>query len=201
VEGWSPVPITDPLGDFRTPEQEVPATGWPGVDWESCITMNRNWGYNSHDHDFKSVAALIGLLVETASKGGNLLLNVGPKGDGTFPEESVERLQALGRWMGVNGAAIYGTTASPFANAPFRATAKGDQLFLFVTPWPGGALTVPGLRTPIRKAYLLGDAERRALTTTPAPGGGALVSLPGEAPDPICSVVVLEFDGPPEVAR
>ncbi|HEX4602119.1 MAG TPA: alpha-L-fucosidase [Gemmatimonadales bacterium] len=199
VEGWSPLPITDHLGDFRTPEQEVPATGWPGVDWESCITMNRNWGYNSHDHDFKSAAGLIGLLVETASKGGNLLLNVGPKGDGTFPEESVERLQALGRWMGVNGAAIYGTTASPFANAPFRATATREQLFLFLTPWPGGAWTVPGLRTPVRKAYLLADPERRPLTSTPAPGG-VLVSLPVEAPDPICSVVVLEFDGPPEVA-
>ncbi|HEX4627255.1 MAG TPA: alpha-L-fucosidase [Gemmatimonadales bacterium] len=200
VEGWSPVPITDPLGDFRTPEQEVPATGWPGVDWESCITMNRNWGYNSHDHDFKSAATLVGLLVETASKGGNLLLNVGPKGDGTFPEESVERLEALGRWMAVNGAAIHGTTASPFPNAPFRATAKADQLFLFLTTWPAGALTVPGLRTPIRKAYLLADADRRPLVSNLG-AAGAVVILPVEAPDPVCSVVVLEFEGPPEIAR
>ena len=207
VEGWSPAPITDHLGDFRTPEQEVPATGWPGVDWESCITMNRNWGYNSHDHDFKPAARLIGLLVETASKGGNLLLNVGPRADGTFPEESVERLQAIGRWMAVNGSAIYGTTASPFASAPFRATAQGNRLFLFVTDWPTAAcgatgveLRVPGLRTPVRAATLLADPDRRPLAcaTTDA---GAVVTLPPAAPDAVCSVVALEFERPPEVAR
>jgi alpha-L-fucosidase len=208
VEGWSQTPITDPLGDFRTPEQEVPATGWPGVDWESCITMNRNWGYNSHDHDFKSVPQLIGLLVETASKGGNLLLNVGPKADGTFPDESVERLAAIGRWMRVNGEAIYGTTASLFASTPFRSTTKGNRIYLFVTDWPEvPPFAVPGLRTPIRKAYLLADTAKTAI----ALGGGAAPSgaptgataqrlvLPRSAPDPVCSVVVLEFDQTPEV--
>jgi alpha-L-fucosidase len=199
VEGWSPVPITDPLGDFRTPEQEIPATGWPGVDWESCITMNRNWGYNSHDHDFKSVAQLIGLLVETASKGGNLLLNVGPKSDGTFPEESVERLRAMGAWMAVNGSAIHGTTASPFAHAGFRATSKPNRLHLFLTEWPMNGLEVPGLRTPIRKAYLLADKEERPLRVSQE-GHGAVISLPQAPPDPVCSVVVLEFDRTPEIS-
>ncbi|HKV74945.1 MAG TPA: alpha-L-fucosidase [Gemmatimonadales bacterium] len=197
VEGWSPVPIADPLGDFRTPEQEIPATGWPGVDWESCITMNDNWGFNSHDHNFKSVARLIGMLVETASKGGNLLLNIGPKSDGTFPEESVERLEAIGRWMAVNGTAIHGTSASPFAHSSFRATSKGNQLFLFVADW-SGRLDVPGLRTPIRKAYLLADPGRQALQATSGEGGAA-ITLPPTPPDPICSVVVLEFDRVPAV--
>jgi alpha-L-fucosidase len=200
VEGWSPRPITDPLGDFRTPEQEIPATGWPGVDWESCITMNDNWGYNSHDHDFKSVAQLIGLLVETASKGGNLLLNIGPKADGTFPAESVERLQAIGRWMAVNGSAIQGTTASPFAHAAFRATSKPNRLYLFLTDWPKEALLLPGLRTPIRRAYLLADREQRQLAWLSG-GAGATLTLPSAAPDPICSVVTLEFDRTPEVSN
>ncbi len=203
VEGWSQVPITDHLGDFRTPEQEVPATGWPGVDWESCITMNRNWGYNSYDHDFKPVSRLIGLLVETASKGGNLLLNIGPRADGTFPDESVERLEAIGRWMAVNGGAIYGTTASPFASVPpllpFRATSQSNRLFLFLSEWPAGDLHVPGLRTPIRAATLLADPDRRPLACA-ATETGAVVSLPAAAPDPICSVIALEFDRPPEVA-
>src|ERR1043165_3572234 len=197
VEGWSPVRITDPLGDFRTPEQEVPATGWPGVDWESCITMNRNWGYNAKDKDFKSVPALIGLLVETASKGGNLLLNVGPRADGTFPEESVERLEGIGKWMRVNGDAIYGSTASPFREAPFRATSHPNRLNLFVTAW-SDPLLLPGLRTPVARAYLLADTARTPLPTRAA-DGGMLVTLPPSPPDPVCSVIVCEFDRTPEV--
>ena len=198
VEGWSPVPITDRLGDFRTPEQEIPATGWPGVDWESCITMNRNWGYNSHDHDFKSVPQLIGLLVETASKGGNLLLNVGPKADGTFPEESVERLKAIGRWMAVNGEAIHGTTASPFADAPFRATSKPNRLYLFLPDWPGTPLLVPGLRTPVRRATLLADPGRGPLACLSSERG-VTITLPSAAPETVWPVVSLEFDRTPEV--
>jgi alpha-L-fucosidase len=198
VEGWSPQPITTPLGDFRTPEQEVPATGWPGVDWESCITMNHNWGYNSHDHDFKSAAELVSLLVETASKGGNLLLNIGPHADGTFPDESVERLQALGRWMRVNGEAIHGTTASPFSHAPFRATSGSSRLNLFLQEWPGASVLVPGLRTSVRSARLLADPANELATASR--DGGVEVSLPATAPDGICPVVALEFDRPPDIA-
>jgi alpha-L-fucosidase len=199
VNGWSPVPVPEPLGDFRTPEQEVPATGWPGVDWESCITMNRNWGYNSHDHDFKSVEQLIGLLVETASKGGNLLLNVGPRSDGTFPEESVERLQAMGRWMKLNGEAIRGTTASPFEKAPFRATSKPNRLYLFLVEWPGTELLVPGLRTPVRNAVLLADPSRQSLPCRLS-DAGVSISLPAVPPDGPCPVVGLEFDRAPQVS-
>ncbi len=191
VEGWSPTPITDPLGDFGTPEQEIPATGRPGVDWESCITMNHNWGFNAQDHDFKSTAQLIGLLVETASKGGNLLLNVGPRADGTFPPESEQRLAAIGRWMSANGDAIHGTTASPFASAPFRVTTKGNRLNVFLTQW-STEVTMPGLVTPIRSARLLADGR-------PLEVNGASVRLPAQAPDPICTVVALELDGPPRV--
>jgi alpha-L-fucosidase len=198
VNGWSPVKVERQLGDFRTPEQEVPATGWPGVDWESCITMNRNWGYNSHDHDYKSVAQLAGLLVETASKGGNLLLNVGPRGDGTFPEESTGRLQAIGRWMAIHGESIYGTSASPFASAPFRATSAPNRLNLFLADWPAGRLVVPGLRTSPRRAWLVGDTARNPLPWTTS-AQGVVVSLPPTAPDPVCSVVALEFAGPPEI--
>ena len=191
VEGWSPVKVVDPLGDFRTPEQEVPATGWPGVDWESCITMNRNWGYNAKDHDFKSVPQLIGLLVETASKGGNLLLNIGPRADGTFPEESVERLRAIGTWMRVNGSAIYGSTASPFAETPFRVTSQPQRLNLFLFEWPASVL-LPGLSSRVERAYLLADPARTPLTTAAEPGG-VRVSLPAGRPDAVCSVVVCEL--------
>jgi alpha-L-fucosidase len=198
VEGWSATPITRPLGDFRTPEQEVPATGWPGVDWESCITMNDNWGYNAQDRHFKSVPQLIGLLVETASKGGNLLLNIGPRADGTFPDESVERLAAIGKWMDVNGGAIHGSTASPFAHTPFRVTSQPNRLNLFITEWTG-QVTLPGLKTPIARAYLLADSAKSSLAVIPNERGAQIV-LPTQAPDPICSVVVCEFSEAPQVA-
>jgi alpha-L-fucosidase len=190
--------VGEGLGDFGTPEQEIPATGLPGVDWESCITMNRNWGYNRADHDFKTLPTLVEMLVDTASRGGNLLLNVGPTAEGLFPAESVERLQGLGRWMRLNGDAIHGTTASPFADAPFRATSGPNRLNLFLTGWAASPLLVPGLRTPVKRAYLPADPGHHPLPTVRT-DEGVLVSLPVHAPDPLCSVLVLEFDGPPQV--
>jgi alpha-L-fucosidase len=169
--------------------------------------MNDHWGYNLVDHDFKSVPALIGMLVETASKGGNLLLNVGPRADGTFPDESVERLAAIGKWMGVNGAAIHGTTASLFAKAPFRSTTQGNRIYLFLTEWPeADTLSLPGLKTPVARAYALADPSKTAIVVNAVGGGAAGAGVPSQSlilprnePDPICSVVVLEFDSAPEV--
>jgi alpha-L-fucosidase len=168
------------------------------VDWESCITMNDHWGYNAHDHSFKSVAQLIGLLVETASKGGNLLLNVGPKADGTFPAESVERLAGIGRWMKVNGEAIYGTTASLFASAPFRATTKGNRIYVFLTDWPR-TLTLPGLRTPVKLASVLAAPEQHPAVLVEPSGAQTLMLAPTAPPDPVCTVIALDFDRAPEV--
>lgn len=146
-------------GDYGTPEQEVPAQGLPGVDWESCITMNGNWGYNAADKNFKSTNQLIELLMDIISKGGNLLLNVGPKADGTFPAESVQALQEIGDWMKVNGEAVYGTTASPFPqiNPAWRCSRKGNTLY--VTKFMAGAsneVVLPGLANDISKSALLG---------------------------------------------
>ena len=96
-------------GDFGTPEQEVPRHGLPGVDWESCMTMNDTWGYKMGDQNWKSAENLIQNLVDIVSKGGNYLLNVGPTSDGRIPAESVDRLATIGRWLAVNGEAVYGT--------------------------------------------------------------------------------------------
>jgi alpha-L-fucosidase len=160
--------------------------------------MNDNWGYNAQDHHFKSVPQLIGLLVETASKGGNLLLNIGPRADGTFPDESVERLAAIGKWMDVNGGAIHGSTASPFAHTPFRVTSQPNRLNLFITEWTE-QVTLPGLKTPIARAYLLADAAKSSLAVV-LNERGAQVVLPTQAPDAVSSVVVCEFSQPPQVA-
>ena len=182
-------------GDFGTPEQEIPATGVPGLDWESCITMNRNWGYNRADHDFKTTKQIIGLLTETASKGGNLLLNVGPTAEGRFPDESVARLAELGDWMQVHSGAIYGTEASPFARPELQATRKGHRVHLFLPEWRGGDLLLPALKAPVRDAWLLSArghvpvAHRSRSTYTK-------VILPDQPPDERCSVLVLECSGP-----
>lgn len=187
-------------GDYSTPELNIPDTGVPGEPWETCMTMNDNWGYSRFDRSYKSPRQLIALLVETASKGGNLLLNVGPDQDGRIPVECVEQLQAVGGWMAVHGKAIYGSEANPFPKPPHgvRVTAQRNRLNLFLADWKGGELFLPGLRTEIRRATLLADRARTPLPTRRVEGGAEIV-LPEKAPDPLCSVVVVEFDSAPVV--
>src|SRR2546423_2316727 len=145
----SAAPIAQQVGDFTTPEQYIPPTGLPGVDWETCMTMNDHWGYNAYDKDWKSSKELIRNIVDIASKGGNYLLNVGPMSDGEFPPEAVQRLQDIGAFMAVNGDAIYGTDASVFDALPWgRSTTKRDgdnTIFYFhIFDLPGdGKLTLP----------------------------------------------------------
>jgi len=185
----------EPVGDFGTPEQRIPPGGLPGLDWESCMTLNGTWGYKHYDNDWKSTQTLVRNLIDIASKGGNYLLNVGPTGDGAIPPESVERLADMGRWMAANGASIYGTSASPFAEPlPFgRATSKPGRVYLHVFEWPSdGKLQVPALRKSVHKAYLL--AEPKTALETKLTDSGVSIQVPTQAPDPIASVIVLETE-------
>ncbi len=182
------------IGDFGTPEQNIPERGLPGVDWESCITMNQNWGYNRADKDFKTVPALVSMLIDTASKGGNLLLNVGPMATGEVPPESVDRLNGLARWMDVHGDAIHGTLASPFEKTPFRATRSrgGERINVFLTNWPSEReLLLPGLRAMPSRITMMGASQLDVLPSRQV-DSGLVVTLPNRASDPVCSVVRIE---------
>lgn len=182
-------------GDTKTPEQKIPTLSeLDGKDWETCMTMNGTWGYRSSDNKWKSTETLIHNLCDIASKGGNYLLNVGPKPDGTFPEQSVNALKEIGEWMKLNGEAIYATMASPFETpAWWRCTKKdtkdGTALYLSVFNWPAdGKLLVPGLKNQMISARLLATGE--ALKVQPS-ADGMVISLPASAPDSRASVIRL----------
>ena len=180
-------------GDFGTPEQQIPAKGLPGVDWESCMTMNDTWGYKHYDNNWKSKEDLLRKLADIASKGGNFLLNVGPTAEGLIPAPSVERLAAMGEWMKINGESIHGTTASPLGEVPWgRCTAKPGKLYLHVFDWPtGGKLEVSGVGHKVSKAYLLANQSDglRIVQTDDK----IVIAVPERAPDPINTVIVLEI--------
>lgn len=154
-------------GDLETPEQFIPATGFSGKNWESCMTMNGTWGYGANDHNWKSAETLVRNLIDIASKGGNYLLNVGPTSQGVIPDPSIERLKEVGAWMNTNGEAIYGTKASPFRKLDWgRCTIKNiggkNMIYLHVFDFPNdGILPIPGFSGKIIEAYPLNDKKNK----------------------------------------
>ncbi len=197
--------INPKYGDFITPEQHIPATGMPGVDWETCMTMNTTWGYSDHDHAWKSDETLIRNLIDIASKGGNYLLNIGPKGDGSVPQESVRSMQAIGAWMKVNSEAVYATTAGPFEKLDWgRCTQKRlpggkTRLYLNVFDWPkDGKLVLPLAAGSGARARLLAGGRSLAVT---AGDRETSIAVGNQAPDKIASVIALDVKGAPKVVK
>ena len=192
-------------GDTKTPEQKIPTQAeLNGQDWETCMTMNGSWGYKSWDQNWKSSASLIRNLVDIASKGGNYLLNIGPKADGSVPVQSVERLRAIGKWMKVNGRAIYGSQPSPLQDLKWGrctmfASKTKTKLNLFVFEWPENQkLIVPGLKNKVLHARLIAASGVINLAVQNK-GAHVEVALPRLAPDQVASLIELEVQG--EVAN
>ena len=189
-------------GDYMTPEQEIPDAVDKGLDWETCMTMNGRWGYNMHDKNFKSTTDLLQKLSDIVSKNGNFLLNVGPKPDGTFPQESIDRLSEIGDWMDVNGEAIHGTVGSPFSTLDWgRATVKfhddSSTLYLHVFDWPtDGKLLVPGLAGTLTSARVLGI---EAGTSFEMGDGEVTIHLPLNQPNEHIGIVAVEVKGKPVI--
>ena len=154
-EGYGSLAAGNPTsyhGDFVSPEQMIPPNGIQDVNgndiaWESCVTMNNHWGYCANDHFFKPAPMLIKKLVECVSKGGNLLLNVGPDARGNIPEESIERLAEIGKWMKKNGESIYGCGKAGIEKPDFgRVTRHGNHLYFHVYENTVGPLPLPGVK-------------------------------------------------------
>jgi len=184
------------LGDFLDtadrPAELRPTAG----DWEAIPTTNESYGYNALDHSHKSVTHFIQLIAKASAKGGNILLNVGPRGDGVIDAPDAAILAGVGRWMRVNGESIHGTSRTPLDRQAWGdSTVKGDRLYLHVFDWPkGGSLRLGGLLSPPRRAYLL--ATGAPVTVVKAGPADYDLALPAQAPDAADSVVVVETDGP-----
>ncbi len=185
-------------GDFGTPEQEIPATGLGGRDWESCMTMNDTWGFKTSDSNWKSPQTLVRMLIETTSKGGNFLLNVGPTAEGLIPQPSIERFAEISRWMKINEQSIHGAGASPFKSLPWgRCTTKPGTLYLHVFDWPAdGTLHIPGLLNTVRSARMLAGGGPLAAAREPT---GWRLNLPKTEPDPFSTVIAVDIDGLPAI--
>jgi len=186
-------------GDVITPEQFQPQS-WPEVNgkrvvWEACQTLNVSWGYDRDALHWKSSEMLVKMLIDTVSKGGNLLLNVGPNGRGEFEPKALDRLRAIGDWMRLHSRSIYGCTASEFTPPPdCRYTQNGDRLYLHLFSWPYKHVHLPGLAGKIEYAQLLNDGSEIKLRK-PDPEDGVHTSvMKSEAGVQILELPILKPD-------
>jgi alpha-L-fucosidase len=189
----------DVQGDLETPEQFIPATGIPGKNWESCMTMNDTWGFKKHDNNWKSTQTLIRNLIDIASKGGNYLLNVGPDSQGLIPNASIERLKEIGDWMKFNSEAIYGSMPSPFnrldwGRCTMKKEGKKSYLYLYIFDKPvSGTIDLPGLANKVVDAHFLTNEKKKVncmLSET-----GYKIDVSNEDLDKYATIIKVEIKG------
>ncbi len=167
------------------------------ANWEAIPTTNESYGYSQHDNSHKSAKFFIQLLAKAASRGGNLLTNIGPKGDGSFDERDIRILDSIGLWTNKNQESIFGTERSPVPLQAWGvATQNNNKIYLHVFDWPkNGKLTVGGLKSDINAAYFLVDRSKNSLPVKRLSSSDISINLPSVAPDKSNSVIVLEIKG------
>ncbi|MGH7867081.1 MAG: alpha-L-fucosidase, partial [Candidatus Dormibacteraceae bacterium] len=182
-------------GDFSTPEQHIHAAE-KGRAWETCMTMNDSWGYQRADDDWKSSKTIVRNLVQCSRDAGNYLLNIGPEGDGSIPQESVQTLTAVGEWMKKYNSTIHGSDPCQVHSSVYADfTRKGNTLYMHVYFWPGNYVAISGLKTKVKSARYFASGETIDLQQTDFQL--KLTGLPMKAPDELATVLALECEGEP----
>jgi len=182
-------------GDFSTPEQHIQAEKG-GRAWESCMTMNDSWGYQKADDDWKNPKTVVRNLATCAQGGGNYLFNIGPKGDGTIPEESVRILTRVGQWLQKHGETIYQSEPCQVNRSVFsQFTRKGNTLYAHVYFWPGSSFGIGGLKTKVLSAKILTTGQKAEFTQDDF--RVKFTGLPVRAPDDVATVLALECASEP----
>jgi alpha-L-fucosidase len=182
-------------GDFSTPEQKI-VVETNGRPWESCMTLNDSWGYQRADDNWKSSRTVIRNLIQCVRDGGNYLLNIGPKPDGSIPEESVRILSEVGRWMDVNGDTIYKSDLCQVRRSNYASfTRTGNTLYMHVHFWPGEYVAISGLKAKVKSARLLKTGAEVKFTQDEFQT--KFIDLPGKAPDYPVTTIAIECDAEP----
>ncbi|MEN8008640.1 MAG: alpha-L-fucosidase [Candidatus Krumholzibacteriota bacterium] len=196
-------------GDYATPEQGVPITRPDDKYWELCLTMNTSWGYQQDDHNYKTTNQIIRLLVECISMGGNLLLDIGPRADGTICPEQVMILEELGRWTGKHAEAIYGTRAGLPAghyHGPTALSADRGTLYLYLAHRPVGPLMLKGIMNPVKSVRVVGQGAeldwdiQMKMSWSKVPGV-IYVDVPEDVLDEEVTVLAIELEGSAQLYR
>ena len=180
-------------GDFATPEQQIIAQRG---SWEACMTLNQSWGYQHADDDWKSAKTVVRNLITCSRDRGNYLLNIGPRGDGSIPEESARIFATVGKWMERNGDSIYNTdSCQPRRSSLALFTRKGNTLYMHVHFWPGSTVALGGLMNQVKSAKLLSSGQ--SVKFEQDPFRVRFVNLPEKAPDDPVTTIAIECDGEP----
>ena len=180
--------------DFGTPEERITAAE-EGRAWEACMTFNGSWGYQpAPPEDWHSVRDVLRMLCQVTAGGGNLLLNIGPKANGSVPELAVERLTAVGKWLAKTGEAVYGKVDRARTEwLPTGGwTTRGRTAYFWCSRWPGSELAIGGLRTNVAKASFL--ATGKPIEFEQKPNRLVLKGLPKSSPDKIAGVTVIKLE-------